>query len=54
MTHRHPGMKAQVSVAGSTRHLVSIALQEKANATLVICRQKTVLYPGGCVKSAIK
>ena len=33
-------MKVQVNKASNTRHLVSIALQKEANATLVVSKQK--------------
>ena len=45
-------MKAQVNVAGNTKHLVSIALQKEANATLVMSKQKTVLFPNACGQSS--
>ena len=49
-------MKAQVNEAGpnNTRHLVSSTLQKEANATMIMAKQKTVLFPNGCVDWAIK
>ena len=50
----HPGVKAQVNVVGDQRHLVSVALQKEANATLVITKQGIMLLPNACIKGAIK
>ena len=43
-------MQAQVNVVGSQRHLVSIALQKEASATLV----RTMLLPNAYIQGAIK
>ena len=51
MTH---GVKAQVNVVGDQRHLVSIALQKEANATLCRTKQGNMLLPNACIKGAIK
>ena len=41
-------MKAQVNVVGNQRHLVSIALQKEAKATLVRTKQGIMLLPSAC------
>lgn len=38
-------MYAQVNVASNTSHVVSIALQKKANATLLVSKPQIVLIP---------
>lgn len=43
-------MKAHVNVAGNARHLSSIALQKKANATMTASKLQVVLFLDGCVK----
>ena len=47
-------MNAQVNVVGNQRYLVSIALQQEANATLVRNKQGAVLLPDVCMQGAIK
>lgn len=47
-------MKAHVNIESNPRRLVSIVLHKEENATLVIAKQKSVLFPDGCVKWAIK
>ena len=39
---------------GDQRHLVKIALQKEANATLVRTKQGIMLLPNACIKRAIK
>ena len=43
-------MKAHVNVAGNARHLSSIALQKKANATMTASKLQVVSFLDGCVK----
>ena len=47
-------MQAQVNVVGNQRHLVSIALQKEASATLVRTKQGSMLLPHACIQGAIK
>ena len=41
-------------LVGDQRHLVSIALQKEADATLIRTKQGSMLLPNACVMGAIK
>ncbi|KAL3145904.1 hypothetical protein ABBQ38_015272 [Trebouxia sp. C0009 RCD-2024] len=43
-----------VNILGKRRHLVSIALQKEANATLIMAKKKRILFPDSVVKRAVK